>query len=377
MPLFVAIPVGLKRNTGITGGKSSPAGSATKSVYFQPQPFPSKRVPQARQAFRQISSNQNSLSRTASSSNRQQQVVRSDRRPVAREATPVKGRERQGSGFKAPRKMEFFGTPFVPSPEIPAGRLAPDGDFFKPMTHSGIPVQRGSSSRSLRFRRGPGPVNRRVGAESSSKIQFRPRRSVNQDSSPSGLSLPGISEPFPVDLMSFDFLENLVSSPSSALSTRVKRSLNATQYIDRGCDILGIRYEVGEVIGVASDLCMECRCAAQALFCSPKCCSSSALSTRVKRSLNATQYIDRGCDILGIRYEVGEVIDPHRSLNTYLTSTRRVRNKTSGFTTFEPAKPRLEARFLDQVSLSGPVKYANRPTASHPLQYLIDQYGNA
>ncbi|XP_043233270.1 uncharacterized protein LOC122387267 [Amphibalanus amphitrite] len=40
----------------------------------------------------------------------------------------------------------------------------------------------------------------------------------------------------------------------------------------KSCSILGVKYELGEVIGVASDNCLECRCAAQAMFCSPKCC---------------------------------------------------------------------------------------------------------
>jgi len=41
---------------------------------------------------------------------------------------------------------------------------------------------------------------------------------------------------------------------------------------EKTCSILGVKYQLGEVIGVASDNCLECRCAAQALFCSPKCC---------------------------------------------------------------------------------------------------------
>lgn len=45
---------------------------------------------------------------------------------------------------------------------------------------------------------------------------------------------------------------------------------------DRGCTILGIHYQLGEVIGVATDVCRECRCAAQSLFCSPKCCFKPA-----------------------------------------------------------------------------------------------------
>lgn len=41
---------------------------------------------------------------------------------------------------------------------------------------------------------------------------------------------------------------------------------------DKSCTILGVRYNLGEVIGVASDVCMECRCAAGKMFCSPRCC---------------------------------------------------------------------------------------------------------
>jgi len=45
-----------------------------------------------------------------------------------------------------------------------------------------------------------------------------------------------------------------------------------SQLLDRGCTILGVRYELGDVVGIATDVCQECRCAAQSLYCSPKCC---------------------------------------------------------------------------------------------------------
>ncbi|XP_037087133.1 uncharacterized protein LOC119107700 [Pollicipes pollicipes] len=47
---------------------------------------------------------------------------------------------------------------------------------------------------------------------------------------------------------------------------------HAVEQHAKTCSIMGVRYELGEVIGVASDNCLECRCAAQAMFCSPKCC---------------------------------------------------------------------------------------------------------
>jgi len=46
--------------------------------------------------------------------------------------------------------------------------------------------------------------------------------------------------------------------------------------IDNDCTILGVKYQLGQVVGVASDQCQECRCAAQSLWCSPKCCFKPA-----------------------------------------------------------------------------------------------------
>ncbi|XP_022250583.1 uncharacterized protein LOC111087611 isoform X3 [Limulus polyphemus] len=38
------------------------------------------------------------------------------------------------------------------------------------------------------------------------------------------------------------------------------------------CVILSVPYRRGETIGVASNSCLECRCANGSMFCSPKCC---------------------------------------------------------------------------------------------------------
>lgn len=74
--------------------------------------------------------------------------------PARPGATPVLGElnvEPRGSGFKAPRKMEYFDPPFYPSPVIPPGHIAPVGDYFKPMIEIPSPVQRGGSGRSIKL----------------------------------------------------------------------------------------------------------------------------------------------------------------------------------------------------------------------------------
>ncbi|XP_069178151.1 uncharacterized protein [Procambarus clarkii] len=98
---------------------------------------------------------------------------------------------------------------------------------------------------------------------------LRRRRLIRQASTSSRLP---VDEPFPVQLDA-EFL-SLVER-----SERRRRSLDGSQvhhhnhlHHDKSCTILGVKYNLGEVIGVASDVCMECRCAAGKMFCSPKCC---------------------------------------------------------------------------------------------------------
>lgn len=40
------------------------------------------------------------------------------------------------------------------------------------------------------------------------------------------------------------------------------------------CRILGVPYKTGDLVGVASHSCLECRCARNELYCSPRCCFS-------------------------------------------------------------------------------------------------------
>ncbi|KAL7635455.1 UNVERIFIED_CONTAM: hypothetical protein RMT77_014524 [Armadillidium vulgare] len=58
-------------------------------------------------------------------------------------------------------------------------------------------------------------------------------------------------------------IKRAIGKPSSGFNRLLK---------DTSCTVFGVPYNLGEVIGVASDVCMECRCAAGEMFCSPKCC---------------------------------------------------------------------------------------------------------
>ncbi|CAG0893645.1 unnamed protein product [Cyprideis torosa] len=60
---------------------------------------------------------------------------------------------------------------------------------------------------------------------------------------------------------------------------RHKRAISEARVqnkVDTSCSILGVQYNLGETIGVASNVCLECRCAAGSLYCSPKCCFNPA-----------------------------------------------------------------------------------------------------
>lgn len=103
-----------------------------------------------------------------------------------------------------------------------------------------------------------------------------------------------IEEAFPVDFQS------IVES-----HVRSKRAINGSgsdnhhhhhhhhEEEDRGCSILGVRYELGEVVGVATDSCQECRCAAQSLFCSPKCCFKPA---PLQLAGDTIRFLEQGID---------------------------------------------------------------------------------
>lgn len=78
------------------------------------------------------------------------------------------------------------------------------------------------------------------------------------------------------DSMNFD--SDLVKHFDTSRKRRVTRSTLEDHFERRkiqkndSCRLLGVTYQIGEVIGVASDYCMQCRCASQAMFCSPRCC---------------------------------------------------------------------------------------------------------
>lgn len=106
------------------------------------------------------------------------------------------------------------------------------------------------------------------------------------------LRLP-VPEPFPVTID-----EALVARVVRAVG-RARRAIddhhhhhNDPHHHDKSCTILGVVYYLGEVIGVASDVCMECRCAAGKMFCSPRCCflpSPLAISPSRQHALSSRQ----------------------------------------------------------------------------------------
>lgn len=104
------------------------------------------------------------------------------------------------------------------------------------------------------------------------KMRFRRHNSMGLHN-----TLPfSIEEPFPLQF-GRDFVVQLDRQ------IRSRRAINASavhnhhnEPVDRGCTILGVRYHLGDVVGIATDVCQECRCAAQSLYCSPKCCFKAA-----------------------------------------------------------------------------------------------------
>jgi len=90
-----------------------------------------------------------------------------------------------------------------------------------------------------------------------------------------GGQLP-VQEDFPLDLTDPAVLAQLVPLPSLPRPRRAIGSAVFWQPRDKSCTILGVKYGLGEVVGVATTPCMECRCAAGDLFCSPRCCFTTA-----------------------------------------------------------------------------------------------------
>ncbi|KAF2349977.1 hypothetical protein FHG87_019271 [Trinorchestia longiramus] len=149
--------------------------------------------------------------------------------------------------------------------------------------------------RKSRFRRSlvPGPL-------------FPPNATLAQYGGPR-MALP-VKEPFPIQIS-----EDLLQMTEDLLlgdGGRVKRDKNSLvfwQPKDRSCTILGVQYQLGEVVGVASDPCMECRCAAGDLFCSPRCCFLPAPLTP-----NRLQVQQHEQNVL---YQVSNLPPPHPLYN--------------------------------------------------------------
>lgn len=103
-----------------------------------------------------------------------------------------------------------------------------------------------------------------------------------------------IEEPFPLQF-DRDFVVQLDRQIRSRRSINASAAHNHHQPVDRGCTILGVRYHLGDVVGIATDVCQECRCAAQSLYCSPKCCFKAAafqINEQVIRSYEDTPAVN-------------------------------------------------------------------------------------
>uniref|UniRef100_T1JB94 VWFC domain-containing protein n=1 Tax=Strigamia maritima TaxID=126957 RepID=T1JB94_STRMM len=81
----------------------------------------------------------------------------------------------------------------------------------------------------------------------------------------------------PLEGRNFYALEPITAIPRKTKPIKPETSLSASKNISQlGCEILGVKYRIGELVGVATDPCLECRCALDALYCSPKCCFQPA-----------------------------------------------------------------------------------------------------
>ncbi|GAB6030876.1 hypothetical protein CHUAL_007708 [Chamberlinius hualienensis] len=96
--------------------------------------------------------------------------------------------------------------------------------------------------------------------------------------------------PIPVKGQPLPFSDNALKKlPKSDLPS----TSNATNL---QCDILGVKYGIGELVGVASDPCMECRCALDSLYCSPKCCFQPSVDEKLSDSLTDPSKASRADD---------------------------------------------------------------------------------
>jgi len=60
--------------------------------------------------------------------------------------------------------------------------------------------------------------------------------------------------------------------------------------------IRGIAYLTGEIIGVASNNCLECRCAKNSMYCTPLCCFKRASVNEDLNNYRANRNEDRLSD---------------------------------------------------------------------------------
>ncbi|KAG8201456.1 hypothetical protein JTE90_024326 [Oedothorax gibbosus] len=51
---------------------------------------------------------------------------------------------------------------------------------------------------------------------------------------------------------------------------------NNVTHTSGDCNILGVPYKTGDLMGIATSFCLECRCAERKLYCSPRCCFNYA-----------------------------------------------------------------------------------------------------
>ncbi|XP_045136409.1 LOW QUALITY PROTEIN: uncharacterized protein LOC123519304 [Portunus trituberculatus] len=132
----------------------------------------------------------------------------------------------------------------------------------------------------------PQPIRRFGDRIFSLRRRRRLRRSPSSSSTSSSalVPLPPFNEPFPVTLddafLTRVYRDAPLTEWAGEEGHRGRREIGNPHYhkapnhipLDKSCTILGVKYNLGEVIGVASDMCMECRCAAGRMFCSPRCC---------------------------------------------------------------------------------------------------------
>lgn len=203
------------------------------------------------------------------------------------------------AGITSPASTVQFSIRPARQPVIPPARelTPPDRQYIEPPSrHLTPPVKQQSLGRQLGNSRQPSQFSLRM------KEKMRFKRSL-EDAMSARLPL-SIQEDFPIN-----FDKELVIELVDR-HVRSRRAINGGggnhhhhhhdhhHEDDRGCHILGVRYELGEVVGelllqfpccsvtvddqlriptgVATDVCQECRCAAQSLFCSPKCCFKPA-----------------------------------------------------------------------------------------------------